>query len=102
MQKTIVRLFGLVVALLLGGCATFEYTKPAPAQTQPISVKMSGEELSGLTDVPVGSYRVPNSQVIITGHQKSPAGGMMFGLLGVAAAHASGGSTGADTVKDIE
>src|SRR5207302_672123 len=51
------------------------------------------EELSGWSDLPIGTYRVPDSQVIISGQQK-PGVGMMFGLVGVALEHSMGKSAG--------
>jgi hypothetical protein len=92
---------GLALAAITG-CASFEMTKPAPAQAQRITVKLSGEDLSGWSDLPIGTYRVPESQVIISGHQKGAEVGAMFGLLGVAIAHAANASAGANAVKDAE
>jgi hypothetical protein len=95
-------LAGLTLAAQLTGCASFEFTKPAPAQKQPVTLKLSGEEMSGWTDMPIGVYRVPESQVVISGHQKGQAAGMLFGLIGVAVAHAANAGAGADRVKDAE
>lgn len=96
-----VAIVGFAVAGITG-CASFEMTKPAPAQARPITVKLSGEDLSGWSDLPIGTYRVPDSQVIISGHQKGQGAGMMFGLIGVAIAHAANASAGASAVKDAE
>ncbi|MBG9389906.1 hypothetical protein [Caenimonas aquaedulcis] len=90
------------VLVQLAGCASFEFAKPMPAQTQVVGVRVSGEELSGWSDLPIGVYRVPESQVIISGHQKGQAAGMLFGLVGVAIAHAANASAGADAVRDAE
>lgn len=94
-------LAGLAVASMTG-CASFEYTKPAPAQQQAVKVKLSGEDLSGMTDLPIGTYRIPESQVILSGHQKGQAAGMLFGLIGVAITHAVNADAGAKAVKDTE
>ncbi|NPC56050.1 hypothetical protein [Caenimonas soli] len=88
--------------LQLAGCASFEFAKPAPAQQQPLTLKVSGEELSGWTDLPIGVYRIPQSHVIISGHQKGQGAGLLFGLIGVAVAHAANASSGADAVKSAE
>jgi hypothetical protein len=88
--------------LALSGCASFEFTKPPPAQQRPISIKSAGDELSGWNDLPLGVYRVPESHVIISGHQKGQAAGMLFGLVGVAIVHAVNASSGADAVKTAE
>jgi hypothetical protein len=91
-----------VVALALGGCASHEFTKPAPHQTQAIVVKYTSDDLSGWTDLPIGTYRVPNSQVIISGHQKGGGIGVLFGPVGVAVEHAAGSGAGKAAVKTSE
>jgi hypothetical protein len=47
-------------------------------------------------------YRVPDSHVIISGHQKGNAAGLLFGVIGVAIAHSMNSAAGGDSVKDIE
>ena len=94
--------FGAAAVVSLTACASFEFTKAAPAQTQAVTLKSSGEELSGWTDLPIGVYRVPESHVIITGHQKGQGAAMLFGVLGVAIAHAANASAGATAVQEIE
>jgi hypothetical protein len=84
------------------GCATFNRTKPAPPGSQPIAVEFSTESLSGWTDLPIGTYRVPDSQVIISGHQKGGAAGLLFGVIGVAIQHGANQSGGKQAVEDIE
>ncbi len=88
-------------ALLLPGCATYNRTKPAPHQAQPIKVEFTSTELSGSWDLPLGTYRVPDSQVIISGHQK---GGMvpaaLFGVLGMAVQSAVNKNAGKNATKD--
>ncbi|HVZ46107.1 MAG TPA: hypothetical protein VHA82_20035 [Ramlibacter sp.] len=88
--------------LALGGCASFEFTKPAQVQQRPITLKNGGDELSGWTDLPIGVYRVPGSQVVISGHQKGQGASLLFGLVGVAVAHAANASAGAEAVKAAE
>ena len=69
---------------VLGGCATYDLTKAPPAETQPIAITYSSEGPSGWTDLPLGAYRVPNSDVIVSGHEKGGIG-MLFGVVGVLA-----------------
>lgn len=101
-RSRIFSITAFVGLLQLGGCASFEFTKPAPTQPQPITLKVSSEELSAWTELPLGVYRVPDSHVIISGHQKGHVAGLLFGLVGVAIAHAANAQAGADTVKDAE
>jgi hypothetical protein len=86
-------------SLLLGGCASFNRAKPAPHESQPITVKFTTADLSGWTDLPMGTYRVPDSQVIISGHQKGGATGLLFGVVGVAVQGAVNSNAGKNTTK---
>lgn len=64
-------------------------------------MKVNGEELSGWTDLPLGVYKIPNSDVIVTGHQRGQAG-VMFGLLGAAVVHAANSNGSAAGVSNTE
>jgi len=77
-------------------------SKPPPAQSRPISVVFSSEGANGWTDLPIGTYRVPNSTVIISGQQKGGGVGMMFGLVGVLAEDAIGTGAGKHAVSDVQ
>ena len=88
-------------SLLLGGCASFNRAKPAPHQSQPIKVEFITADLSGWSDLPMGTYRVPDSQVIISGHQKGGAApALLFGLVGVAVQGAVNSNAGKSATKD--
>ncbi|TLZ36381.1 MAG: hypothetical protein E6K24_06400 [Gammaproteobacteria bacterium] len=97
----ILRFWGIVFAAVLSGCATYDRTKPAQHEADAIAVSYTAEELSGWSDLPIGTYRVPDSQVIISGQQK-PGVGMMFGLVGVALEHSMGKSAGRSAVHGSE
>jgi hypothetical protein len=93
----------LALSVTLAGCASYNMIKQPPAQPQPISLAIAGDGPSGWSDLPIGVYRVPKTNVIISGHQGNAAGvGMMFGLVGVLAADAIGTSEGAKAVKNAE
>lgn len=96
------RLAVLVVSFSLAACATYDRTKPAPAVSGPIAVNVSTEEISGWTDLPIGAYKVPDSNVVITGHQTGQAAGALFGLIGVAIAHAANSNSSAAGVDNAE
>jgi hypothetical protein len=101
MKLFMVSTFALLLSGL-NGCATFEYTKAAPVNDQTVNVRLSGEDLSKWSDMPIGVHRVPDSQLVISGHQDIGAGTFMFGLLGVAASHASNSAVGEELVKKAE
>jgi hypothetical protein len=87
---------------LLSGCATFDRAKAPPPQSQPIAVSFTNEELSGWSDLPIGAYRIPDSQMIISGHQKGGAAGLLFGVIGIAIQNAVETNNGKESIKDIE
>jgi hypothetical protein len=88
-------------SLLLGGCASFNRAKPAPHESQPMKVQFTTTDLSGWSDLPMGTYRVPDSQVIISGHQKGGAGpALLFGVVGMAVQSAVNSNAGKNTTKD--
>lgn len=74
----------LLAACLLSACATTPPPKAAPTK-DPIVVTYTKGELSGWSELPMGAYRVPNSQVVVSGHQKGSAVPvLLFGLIGMA------------------
>ena len=81
----------------LAGCATYDHMAPAPAQTQPIAIHFSDDKL-GMNDLPLGAYRVPDSEVIVSGHQKAGVGAA-FGLIGALVSDAIDTHRGAGTVE---
>jgi hypothetical protein len=92
----------LAAASLVCGCATHELSKAPPAETRPIVIKYAGDDVSGMTDLPLGTYRIPDSQVIVSGHQKAGRAGMAFGLIGVAVANSIDKSGGKSAVGSSE
>ena len=98
----ITRTAALALTAVLAGCATYDRTKAAQHQTQAIAVSYTAEELSGWSDLPIGTYRVPDSQVIVSGHQKGAGVGAAFGLLGVAIEHSMEKSAGHAAVQGSE
>jgi hypothetical protein len=71
-----------MVLLAVAGCAaTYERMQPAPSIGQAIVVRFPGEELSGWSEMPLGVYRLPKSEVVVSGHQENRSA--PSGLLGV-------------------
>lgn len=60
-------------------------TMAAPPSDEPTQVEFTTDQVSKWTDLPLGTYRVPNSDVIISGHQKGGVAPMLlFGVIGMA------------------
>lgn len=56
-----------MVMLAVAGCATYERMQPAPSSGQPIVIRFPGDTVRGL---PLGGYRISDSEVVVSGHQK--------------------------------
>ncbi len=84
--------------LILSGCATFDYQKPSPVQPEPIAVSITDDKYDSAWDVPLGIYEVPDTSIIISGHQKGDGTGGFFGVLGILAGSSSDAAQGKEKV----
>ena len=84
----------VALALASTGC-THALSQPMPAASGKLAVAVTREQPSKGSDMPLGVHQIPDSSTYVSGHQgAAPAVGMLFGLIGVAAAHAAAQSTG--------
>ncbi|MFI4934029.1 MAG: hypothetical protein ACHP7N_05390 [Caulobacterales bacterium] len=88
----------LVLAALLAGGARAETANPPPTPSPPVRVTYSSRG-AGMNDIPVGAYRVPDSNVLISGHQKGGAVGLLFGPVGILAQSAINSQAGKQAVS---
>ena len=89
----------LVVAVVSTGCS-HALTQPMPELKGALGLKISQETASGWTDMPIGVHRIPETSVYVSGHQGAAGIGMLFGPIGLAAAHAAAQSTGEKKAGD--
>jgi hypothetical protein len=84
MVKYSVGLRVAVIACLLSfvGCATEPPPVSATKQYAPIGIDLTSEALSPWSDMPMGTYRVPNSQVLVSGFEKGSPLALAFGVVG--------------------
>jgi hypothetical protein len=74
-----------------------------PLGEAPVQLAFSDEQLSKWTDLPMGTYRVPNSDVIISGHQKGGAAPfLLFGLIGMAVQNSVNAHNGKEAQASAE
>ena len=103
MRKFMLALVAGASALAVPAAAAPE-TGDAPAQAPaPTRVVYVDEGMSRMNDLPMGVHRIPDSNVIISGHQKGGGIGMLFGVVGMAiqsSANASGGTARVRSVED--
>ncbi|TDF35610.1 hypothetical protein EYS14_19565 [Alteromonadaceae bacterium M269] len=92
-----------LLLLILSGCATFEHTQSPPISGGgQVNVEVSNKGLSGWSDLPIGTHRIDDSQVIISGHQKGGGAALLFGVVGVAVSHAANSSSGEKKIEGLE
>jgi hypothetical protein len=89
----------LVVAVAASGC-THAMIQPMPELKGQLALKISPETASGWTDMPIGVHRIPETSVYVSGHQGAAGVGVLFGPIGLAAAHAAAQSTGEKKTGD--
>ncbi len=75
----------LIAPLILSQSAAAQAQAQAPptepASPQPIAVVFSNKGPSGMVDLPLGAYRPPNSNIVVSGLQKGV--GILFGVAGM-------------------
>lgn len=82
--------------------AGLKATLVAPRAEGPTQVEFSTNPVSKWTDLPLGTYRVPNSDVIISGHQKGGATGLLFGVIGITIQHSVNAHNGKEAMASAE
>ncbi len=96
----------LIVAVLAGAAALA--TQQAAAQDAagatppPTAIVYSDDGMSRMADLPMGIHRIPDSNVIISGHQKGGGIGMLFGVVGMAIQSSANASGGTAKVRNVE
>jgi hypothetical protein len=75
----------------------------APTFDGPTQIEFDTKAVSKWTDLPMGTYRVPNSDVIISGHQKGGAAPMLlFGVIGMAVQNSVNAGNGKEAMAAAE
>jgi len=96
----------LKLAVIAGASVLAAPAAASDSPTQalaPTTIVYSDEGMSRMNDLPMGVHRIPDSNVIISGHQKGGGIGMLFGVVGMAiqsSANASGGTARVRSVED--
>jgi len=102
MRKFMLALVAGASALAAPAAAAPE-TGDAPAQAPaPTRVVYVDEGMSRMNDLPMGVHRIPDSNVIISGHQKGGGIGMLFGVVGMAIQSSANASGGTARVRNVE
>jgi hypothetical protein len=95
-----------MLALIAGASVTAGRAAAAldsPTQAQaPTTIVYSDEGVSRMNDMPMGVHRIPDSNVVVSGHQKGGGIGMLFGIVGVAIQSSANASGGTGKVRNVE
>lgn len=92
-----------LIAIPLHALAGPNAIEVAPAQEGITQIEYSTKQTSKWTDLPLGVYSVPNSDVIISGHQKGGAAPMiLFGVVGLAVQSSVNAQNGKEAMASAE
>lgn len=82
-----------IAVLAISACVSQGAPQTSIGRGQAIVINYTQDGISSMSDMPMGTYRIPNSQVLVSGHQKGNAIAIAIGLPGAmdAAADTSGG-----------
>lgn len=95
--------FFALVVMPIQAFAGPKATQVAPSFDGPTQIEFSTDQVSKWTDLPIGTYRVPESDVIISGHQKGGAmPAVLFGLVGLAVQAGINSHNGKETMASAE
>jgi len=89
------------LSLSISGCVNLD-SPPPILKSHRVVVNFTNQGLSALSEIPMGAYRIPQSQIIISGHQQ---GGVNFGSINgivTVAPTVSGGSKEIAAVKSSQ
>jgi hypothetical protein len=75
---------------------------PAPSSASTTTIVFSDKGANGMSDLPMGVHRIPDSNVVISGYQSGGGIGMLFGLVGVLVQSSINAEAGTGKVRNIE
>ncbi len=93
-------------AMLLSAPAAMAQTSapqtPASASSAPTAIVFSEKGASGMSDLPMGVHRIPDSDVVVSGYQGGGGIGMLFGVVGTLVQSSINTENGTKKVSNIE
>lgn len=96
-------LAGLAARPLLAQVPDAAAPAPAPAPAAaPLSLFIDGKGPNGMSDLPMGVKRIPDTNIVVSGHQKGGALGLLFGIVGMAIQSAANTDAGGKRTNDIQ
>ncbi|MFA5965232.1 MAG: hypothetical protein WC804_14540 [Sphingomonas sp.] len=101
MRKVIFVVVASASAIAAQAASAQGQTVAAPTQAPPTTIVYSDKGPNGMSDVPMGVHRIPDSNVVISGHQKGGIG-FLFGVVGLLAQSAANTQTGTGKVRNVQ
>ncbi len=96
----------LLAAALAGLSAQPLLAQEAAVATAPVAPPLSlfidGKGPNGMSDLPMGVKRIPDSNIVVSGHQKGGPLGLLFGVVGMAIQSAANTDAGGKRTNDIQ
>jgi hypothetical protein len=86
----------------LAAQATDAAAPAAVPAAAPLSLFIDGKGPNGMSDLPMGVKRIPDSNIVVSGHQKGGALGMLFGVVGMAIQSAANTDAGGKRTNDLQ
>jgi len=74
----------------------------AAASPAPTAIVFSEKGANGMSDLPMGVHRIPDSDVVVSGYQGGGGIGMLFGVVGTLVQSSINAGTGTDKVRNVE
>jgi hypothetical protein len=90
-----------VAAIAATGCG-HALSQPMPKFDGRLGVTVANDRPSKMTEMPIGVHQIGDTAVYVSGHQGAAGVGVLFGPIGVAAAHAAAQSTGEKKTQDAQ
>jgi hypothetical protein len=88
-------------AVFAAHAALAQDSAAAPAAA-PLKITVSDKGPNGMSDLPMGVRRIPDSDIVVSGHQKGGALGLLFGVVGMAVQSSANTQAGERRTENIQ
>ncbi len=97
-----IALFAMAMSASTAMAQTAAPQTSASASPAPTAIVFSEKGASGMSDLPMGVHRIPDSDVVVSGYQGGGGIGMLFGVVGTLVQSSINTETGTKKVSNVE
>ena len=97
-----IALFAMAMSASTAMAQTAAPQTSANASAAPTAIVFSEKGASGMSDLPMGVHRIPDSDVVVSGYQGGGGIGMLFGVVGTLVQSSINTETGTKKVSNVE